>query len=119
GPGQVRNLVVRAVWEGAAVADDERRAPGVGPQDVVQPSDAEIRIGAGARELVVFAGHDRQPGAMGGRVPGRPWEAEAEGVGGRLGQRAVQGLLHVRERAPWVTSRPGGLPAWPIARCSS
>src|SRR6266536_6696759 len=27
GSGQVGNLVVRAVWEGAAVADDERRAP--------------------------------------------------------------------------------------------
>ena len=117
GPSQVGDLMVRAVREGAAVADDERGAPGVGAQDVVQPSAGERRVGAGARQLVVLAGHDRQARAVGGRVPGGPGKAEAERVGGRLGQRAVQGLLHVRQQRglgdlqPW---RAAGLADRPV-----
>src|SRR6266508_2673868 len=48
GPDQVGDLMVRAVGEGADVTDDERRPPGVGPQDVVQPPAAEGRVGRGA-----------------------------------------------------------------------
>src|SRR5262245_65480034 len=53
GGDDVGHLVVRTVREGGPVPDDERGAPGIGAEHVIQPPRADVCIGAARGELVI------------------------------------------------------------------
>ena len=75
---EVRDLVLEAVRERGAVADDQRQTPRVRAEDVREPPVGVRGVRGRAGELVDLARHHRQAGAVGGGVLVRPAEAEPE-----------------------------------------
>ena len=62
GSREICHLVLDAVRKCAAVANNKRGPPGVGPKDVCEPSLGVGVVVRGVREGEGLAGHHRQPG---------------------------------------------------------
>src|SRR6266567_1889245 len=89
--------MLHAVWEGRAVTNDERYAPGIRSQDIGQPLDTVAGIGVGAGEMIVLTRHDDQASAVRCRVEGCPGKSKPEGVGASLCDCLIQLLLQIGE----------------------
>src|SRR5579872_3197806 len=90
---QVRHLVLHAKRERRAIADDQGGSPGIGAEDICQPSIGVDGIGGGAGEIVVFVRHHGEAAAVRRCIVDVPGETEAEWILSSLSYGLIQLFL--------------------------